>query len=437
MLSSVAAGFRPLACSTPGRLVLIHVQTRTYAAQKSARPTASPKGNPHPPHPPSTPKTTSTTKPRPAKVTSATESAAKQKLNTNAKPAAASASGSAANAKPTKSKEQIGIERMEKTLRSEHLMNTTDFWGLRSPQVLDVEARMEYAPVWSSPSSLASNLGFNTSNAIKSAFSIYAIAQQNAFPGGVTVPSPFGVSKLFNPSNWRQFGPRGWNSENGWLSPLRQVALDLHSQMWTSYADNGIRELRYSTTVEAHAKLARTLKARDPAHIYAWQRHTTPDAPSTASSSDSPSDTPGVRPPSATILSVRATEGNHATSDPRLGNRLLVHALVKIESSQSLQIYNRRGILIGKSGLPSSSSSSASKNKNKNKNKESDVWTAGSANIFASVRPTQVMSGPADAKPVPVRVAEYWILEKVGWYDEGWRIRDAYGKTEESLQVKA
>ena len=61
---------------------------------------------------------------------------------------------------------------------------------------------------------------------------------------------------------------------------------------------------------------------------------------------------------------------------------------------------------------------------------------ASTANIFASVKPGLVMSGLADAKPVPVKVEEYWILEKVGWYDEGWRIRDAYGDTEKSLQVK-
>ena len=87
----------------------------------------------------------------------------------------------------------------------------------------------------SDPSALLGHLGFNTSNAIKSAlrwvmfstcfsswyecmlkipvlqYSVYTIARQNAFTG-VTVPSPFSASRLLNPRNWRQFVPRGWNN---------------------------------------------------------------------------------------------------------------------------------------------------------------------------------------------------------------------------------
>lgn len=88
------------------------------------------------------------------------------------------------------------------------------------------------------------------------------------------------------------------------------------------------------------------------------------------------------------ILSLRSQEGYLALNEPVFGNRLVVQAVCRIETEQSLEMYDGRG-------------------KPLHALEEGAVWTPGSR-VAAQKR----------------RVLEYLVLEKKMWLDTPWYFRD-------------
>ena len=62
----------------------------------------------------------------------------------------------------------------------------------------------------------------------------------------------------------------------------------------------------------------RLLRKRSASDVYVWRMH----------------DPAHGDPPLSRVLSLRATDGYFARTDPRIGNRLVVHALVKFDTKQ-------------------------------------------------------------------------------------------------------
>jgi len=124
-------------------------------------------------------------------------------------------------------------------------------------------------------------------------------------------------------------------------------------------------------------KLFRKRKASD---LYVWRLHgpdTKPDPDTVA----------------ARVVSIRAVDGYLATSPPKIGNRLLVHALVKFNTNQVI---------------------------------EGQYWFFISFVDFFFQQSLQVYNkaGELLSSTQPKKVVEYLVLEKRMWYDGPWTIRD-------------
>lgn len=179
----------------------------------------------------------------------------------------------------------------------------------------------------------------NRLNDLKNMTSLVALASHNAIPGVNTANDRF-FKKLFK---WPfyTFGTKS-TSPTSWLAPTRKLALDTYLQLNAAIAKyislppiiallvttrvrNDLKEIK---RLAADSFLTETLaaqKKRSSAHTYVWRFHRE------------------VKP--TQIVSLRATEGYLSPEDPKFGNRLMVHALVKFDTEQvSLLLLSSLGL---------------------------------------------------------------------------------------------
>jgi len=196
----------------------------------------------------------------------------------------------------------------------------------------------------------------------------------NALPG----------SKPHSKQTWRQ---RLWHSfqvfktqsvEPGTLiAPLRQIALKSYEDLNVAVANRREKDIKKFTTFnyQDHAlDLAKSFGSKNPHGRNIWQLHRT------------------LTP--TQVLSIRTTEGYLNSSAPRFGNRLMVHALIKFDTEQSLEMYDARGnALHTPVELPYMVDS----------DKSMESWRV-----------------PASRK----RVTEYLVLERRMWIPGSWQFRE-------------
>ncbi|EAU89246.2 hypothetical protein CC1G_03511 [Coprinopsis cinerea okayama7 len=209
----------------------------------------------------------------------------------------------------------------------------------------------------------------NRLNDAKSAMSLLYLAADNVIPGVHLGRTPW--YKYFG-WLWKAFKVKS-TKDNTWLAPFRRIALETYVELNTSLANRDSKTLRALTTSEYQSEILRRLKKQPHGLHFKWnlEREVSPTQ----------------------VLSLRVVQYYMAKEEPKFGSRYLVHALVKFDTEQSLEIYGPRGEALH------------------------EVAEG------AVKRP----NGTIAAKPK--RVTEYLILEKRLWYDTPWIFREQMWET--------
>ncbi|KAJ8508057.1 hypothetical protein ONZ45_g9635 [Pleurotus djamor] len=337
-------------------------------SEAKARPTASP--------PPSN------TKPRPT-------TAVKGRVSSEHNPKHPSSSASRVHAHPEantghhakqsaptdaeKSEEDIMKEQLaqiDQMMMMEKMFPTTDPWA-QKVDTLDVELPYSVNPFrfseYPNLRAMFDQFLANRQNALKSATSMWSLAGANAFPNVDLSRTGF-FGKLFK---WpfHVFRSRSTKAD-AWIAPWRLDALSSYIELNQASAANDVKLIKTYAIDAYQDNQLKLLKRRNPDFHYKWRFH-------------------GEVSPTR-ILSVRAMEGYLSPEEPRFGNRYMVHILVRFDTEQSLEIYDRQGNPLH-----------AHKPED-NQGKKSRL------NVPAEKR----------------RVTEYLVLERRMWYNTPWAIRE-------------
>ncbi|RDB29872.1 putative 39S ribosomal protein L45, mitochondrial [Hypsizygus marmoreus] len=265
--------------------------------------------------------------------------------------------------KPQELTEEEQMAQVDQIVAMGKLFPTADPWGQRV-DTLDVAIPYSVKPTerdkYPSLGAMWRQFLENRYNGAKNATCLLLLAQADAVPG-VDLSEATRVQKFITQWPWRILSATSVKP-NSWMEPLRKLALKTYQDLNTALAqqdDKTIKELTTSTYQDHTMHLLK--KSRNPNLKYIWRFH-------------------GEVTPTR-VISIRATEGYLATDDPKFGNRMMVHALVRIDSEQSLEIYDKRG--------------------------------------------TPLHASHSDDCPVEKRrVTEYLVFEKRMWYDGPWVIRE-------------
>lgn len=226
---------------------------------------------------------------------------------------------------------------------------------------------------------------YNTNNWLKNTFGMFTIARANAFPGLRN------IQLRIRPAVWRKLRDVQSLDPSSWLGPLRNIALETYRQTNVAVARQNEGVLKMLTVGDFQSKTLQVLRRREKGHKWFWDiTSDTSDAVlyvpdptfmtrlrsfgSWVLRRKSSESTPAVSP--VTIVSIRAAEIYLAEQDPKVGNRLVIQALVKFDTTQVLKVTDRHGNPV-----------------------ESELSK-------------------------PHRVVQYIILEKIGWYDTPWKLKE-------------
>jgi len=239
------------------------------------------------------------------------------------------------------------LEHLDKLILSAENHPDVDIWAFDADLLdLHVPKPVIRAGVGSvSIPSRVKNFFQNQINHFKNVYSMYRIARHNSFPG---VQTGRGLSL-------KMFGVRS-TSDKAWVAPLRKIASKTYISVNEALAEGDSKTLKKLTNSGYYAHLQSLLKNRSPNQNYVWKQYW------------------DVKP--AKIVSIRAIDGHLGRGVPKFGNRLVIQALVRFDTMQSLEVYSKRGVLMS----PESASS-------------------------------------------PRRVTEYLVLERKMWYDTPWMIK--------------
>ncbi|KAF5381363.1 hypothetical protein D9615_008301 [Tricholomella constricta] len=265
--------------------------------------------------------------------------------------------------------EEEQMAQVEQIMNMSNVFPTADPWGQRVetldvmiPYSTQLANRQDY-PTWRA---MFDQFLQNRHNDAKNFTSMLMLAHENAIPG-VDLLESTRTQKYLTQWPWRLFTTTSV-MKGSWTETLRQLALESYRQLNFALSrqdDQTIKEL--STSV--YQDHIMHLRKRQQSHFtYLWRFHKE------------------VTP--ARVVSIRATEGYLATDEPKFGNRMMVHALIRLDTEQSLEIYDRQG---------------------------NPVHTRP-----ANAAELNFGKYPAERR----RVTEYLVFEKRMWYDGPWVIRE-------------
>ncbi|KAF9225942.1 hypothetical protein BS17DRAFT_807439 [Gyrodon lividus] len=282
-------------------------------------------------------------------------------------------------AKGTESKTASGtldmdleLQQLENMKRLPKIVSTTDVWGSELAN-LDVEIpydlRLMFRSLRAEPkftrrkfTNLWFSIKHNTRNWMKNSFSMFTVARANAFPG-LDVKPGF--------STWRRITDIQSNSRDSLLAPFRQVALDTYRNMNVAVVRANENMMKEVTSGRFQERTLKAMRRREKGQFWTW------DIVSDVSESALFPKTKDRRAPTPVdVVSIRAAEVYLAKEEPLQGNRLVIQALVKFDTTHKIGIVDKRG-------------------------------------------------QPVDSELTsPRRVVQYLLLEKVGWYDTPWKVKD-------------
>ncbi|KAK7447464.1 hypothetical protein VKT23_014174 [Stygiomarasmius scandens] len=252
---------------------------------------------------------------------------------------------------------------------------------VKLPYKLFPKSTSPYPATWSGR---YSTLSQNLSNTVKNAFAMAHIAGYNSFPSRDLNLSPPHNTWLRSVKDFFAFPFRIFRASSttpdAWVSGLRQVALESYAHAQIAVARRDREELLRWTGNEYQGEMEKVVKKNSGpnSNSYIWSLHRL------------------VSP--AKILSIRAIEGHYGKHPPAVGNRLLIQALVRFETEESLEIYSPTGKPLH---TPSPSSSSTP--------------------LYTSSSSTQ----KGKRTPAPVnRLTSYLLIEKRMFMNSNWVIRE-------------
>ncbi|KAF8348621.1 hypothetical protein F5887DRAFT_951033 [Amanita rubescens] len=201
----------------------------------------------------------------------------------------------------------------------------------------------------------------NRLNDGKNAVGLWALASSNAIPGfDLSGAGSFPEIWLFTTKSTKT---------GSWMEPLRRIALSTYQDLNVAVAKGDEKNIKRLTTTSYQDDIFRMLKKNQNftrTCIWRFHREISPTK----------------------VLSIRGVEGNLGVDAPKIGNRMMLHALIKFDTEQSLEIYDKRGKALHKSA---------------------DGGPAVGLGIV-----------PAERR----KVTEYLVLEKRMWYDGPWMVRE-------------
>ncbi|KAF5356965.1 hypothetical protein D9756_006580 [Leucocoprinus leucothites] len=262
------------------------------------------------------------------------------------------------------------LNELDNILKFADWAPTTDVWGQRV-ETLDV---MIPRSIISSRHRIGGLKGIwqqfweNRQNDSKNMFSMVTLATHNALPGVNTGSDGF-FQKLFK-WTFRIFGTKS-TKPTSWIAASREMFLENYKDLHLAIAKNDVKEIKRLTTDSFAADTLNTQKKHNTNLSYIWRLHRQ------------------VNP--TQVVSLRVIEGYLASEEPKFGNRLMVHALVKFDTEQGLEIYDRKG------------------------------------NALHTPAKGYISDGTTSSGPVPAEkqhVVQYFVFEKRMWYDGPWVIRE-------------
>ncbi|KAL6303037.1 hypothetical protein BKA93DRAFT_366330 [Sparassis latifolia] len=156
-------------------------------------------------------------------------------------------------------------------------------------------------------------------NAFINIITMYRIAKDDGFPG-------LHIKNIWSPQVFRAQS----TSDSTWLAPFRKIALDTYKRLNEAVASRDEKTIKHLTAGEEQVHYLKLARAQDLSRVYEWKLI-------------------GERSPSR-VLSIRAVVGNMDRGVE--GSRLLVQALVKFDTLQSLEVYSKRGTLLHQQNEP-------------------------------------------------------------------------------------
>ncbi|KAI9459785.1 hypothetical protein HD554DRAFT_2176841 [Boletus coccyginus] len=300
-----------------------------------------------------------------------------QSRKTEPQPSDGKAEKSKSRPSSLESAAEQNIKAMESMKRFSRMYAKADVWGTEMTN-LDAEIPYDLRPMFRSlttkpmfASSKFSDLWYaikhNTSNWMKNSYSMFVMAKANAFPGRNLQLRVKTLGRILSVRN---------NSSDALLAPLRQVALDTYRKVNTSISRGHEDTVKEFTSGSFQGKTIKTMRRREKGQTWAWSI--------TSDVSDAtlfPKSRKKRRAPTPVdIVSIRAGEVYTENADPINGHRLLIQALVKFDTTHKIDITDKRGQAVNSN-----------------------------------------LAGPR-------KVVQYLLLEKVGWYDTPWKIKDQFHK---------
>ncbi|KAJ4492356.1 hypothetical protein C8R41DRAFT_902903 [Lentinula lateritia] len=158
----------------------------------------------------------------------------------------------------------------------------------------------------------------NQKNKGKSLFSMMRLVSYDSLPGIDTQSMGF-MGTLRMPLH---LCTSSSTKSTSWIAPLRKILLENYISMQHALAKHDKEELSRLTQPPFYQEVEKLVK-KGKANNYIWTLHRE------------------VSP--AKIISIRSTEGHLGPVPPPNGNRLLVNALVRFETEQSLEVYDAQG----------------------------------------------------------------------------------------------
>ncbi|KAJ7512773.1 hypothetical protein B0H11DRAFT_1698514 [Mycena galericulata] len=160
----------------------------------------------------------------------------------------------------------------------------------------------------------------NRINDGKNAFSMRHIGISDSFPG-VEIDQSLGWFRSAYLFAKRVFGAQSLRA-NAWVAPMRQEVLEQYIKLNKALMQRSPK-LTDLTMESFSEEVLALLRKRDPEHLYRWNFHreVTPTR----------------------ILSLRAADGEFSKEMPETGTRVGVQALVRFDTEQSIEIYDKSG----------------------------------------------------------------------------------------------
>ncbi|KAJ4463647.1 hypothetical protein C8J55DRAFT_494257 [Lentinula edodes] len=158
----------------------------------------------------------------------------------------------------------------------------------------------------------------NQKNKGKSLFSMMRLVSYDSLPGIDTQSMGF-MGALRMPLH---LCTSSSTKPTSWIAPLRKILLENYISVQQALAKHDKEELSRLTQPPFYQEVEKLVK-KGKANNYIWTLHRE------------------VSP--AKIISIRSTEGHLGPVPPPYGNRLLVNALVRFETEQSLEVYDAQG----------------------------------------------------------------------------------------------